>query len=222
HWYESRRDASVASGARWIRHDLPGDAAGHGIGAGDINGDGRVDIISPKGWLGQPDKGDVPWTWHPQFDLGSASVPILVYDVNGDLYPDLVWGSAHGYGLQWLEQVPVGEKVRWEKHQIDSTWSQPHFLLLADLDGDGTEEVVTGKRYYAHNGNDPGEDHPLCIYAYRYERSTHQWTRHAIHEGGRVGFGISTMAGDIDKDGDIDLLAPGKSGLYLLENRLRE
>ena len=218
HWYQFQRDASVESGARWMRHDLPGGAAGHGIGAGDINGDGRVDIVSPKGWLEQPEKADAAWIWHPQFDLGSASVPILVYDVNGDHYPDLVWGSAHGYGLQWLEQVPVGEKVQWESHPIDSTWSQPHFLLLADLDGDGTDEVVTGKRYYAHNGRDPGEDHPLCIYAYQYDRATHKWTRHVIHEGGQVGFGISTMADDIDKDGDIDLLAPGKSGLYLLEN----
>ena len=221
HWYEFHRDANVASGARWVRHDLPGGAAGHGIGAGDINGDGRVDIVSPKGWLEQPQRADVAWIWHQQFDLGSASVPILVYDVNGDHYPDLVWGNAHDYGLQWLEQVPVGEKVRWDKHPIDSTWSQPHFLLLADLDGDGTDEVVTGKRYHAHNGNDPGEDHPLCIYAYQYDRTTHTWNRHALHEGGRVGFGISTMAGDIDKDGDIDLLAPGKSGLYLLENQLR-
>jgi HEAT repeat protein len=222
YWYEFRRDANVASGARWTRHDLPGGAAGHGIGAGDINGDGRVDIVSPKGWLEQPARPDVPWIWHQQFDLGSASVPILVYDVNGDHYPDLVWGNAHGYGLQWLEQVPVGEKVQWEKHPIDSTWSQPHFLLLADLDGDGTEEVVSGKRYYAHNGNDPGADHPLCVYAYGYDRSTHKWIRHPLHEGGRVGFGISTMAGDIDKDGDIDLLAPGKSGLYLLQNQLRK
>jgi len=221
HWYEFQGDASIASGARWVRHDLPGGVAGHGIGAGDINGDGRVDIVSPKGWLEQPENPEVPWIWRPQFDLGSASVPILVYDVNGDYYPDLVWGSGHGYGLQWLEQVPVGEKLRWEQHPIDSTWSQPHFLLLADLDGDGTEEVVTGKRYYAHNGNDPGEDHPLCIYAYRYEQSTHKWKRYPVHEGGRVGFGIATMAGDIDKDGDIDLLAPGKSGLFLLENQLK-
>jgi HEAT repeat protein len=218
HWFEFHRDTNMAAGARWVRHDLPGGEAGHGIGAGDINGDGQIDIVSPKGWLEQPSEPGVPWIWHQQFDLGRASVPILVHDVNGDHYPDLIWGDAHGYGLQWLEQVPVGEKVRWEKHPIDSTWSQPHFLLLADLDGDGAQEVVTGKRYYAHNGNDPGADHPLCVYAYRYDRVTHQWTRHALHEGGRVGFGISTMAGDIDKDGDIDILAPGKSGLYLLEN----
>ncbi|MFB3904656.1 MAG: HEAT repeat domain-containing protein [Acidobacteriota bacterium] len=222
HWYEFRRDADVAFAARWIRHDLPGGAAGHGVGAGDINGDGRVDIVSPRGWLEQPRRAEVPWIWHPQFDLGSASVPILVCDVNRDHYPDLVYGNAHGYGLYWLEQAPVGEKVQWQNHPIDTTWSQPHFLLQADLDGDGMEEIVTGKRYYAHNGNDPGADHPLCVYAYRYDARTDKWSRHRVHEGGRVGFGISTMAGDIDKDGDMDLLAPGKSGLYLLENQLRK
>jgi hypothetical protein len=218
-WYQNRKSGRNPAATEWVRRELPQGRAGHGLGAGDINGNGRVDIVVPTGWLEQPASEEEEWIWHPDFDLGSASVPILVHDVDNDGDADLIWGSGHSYGVYWLEnQGVVDGKIQWAPHLIDDTWSQPHFFLLADLNLNGTPEVVTGKRYYAHNGNDPGADHPLCIYAYSFDRDTRTWTRHVVHEGGRVGFGIFTAAADIDGDGDIDIVAPGKSGLYLLEN----
>lgn len=214
-WYEFRRDPTAPQGVRWHKHPLPKEAAGHGIGAGDVNGNGRMDIVTPRGWLEQTDDG---WRWHPEFNLGHASIPILVHDVDGDGRADLIWGLGHDYGLFWLEQTVEDGRRAWKRHLIDDSWSQPHFMLLADLNNDGRLELVTGKRYYAHNGNDPGANDPSCIYSYSFDVSTRTWTQQLIHEGGRVGFGINTVAVDIDGDGDLDLIAPGKSGLYLLEN----
>ena len=68
-------------------------------------------------------------------------------------------------------------KRTWEKHLIDKSWSQPHFMVMADIDNDGQKELVTGKRYYAHNGHDPGEDDAECIYYYKFDKGTQQWTR---------------------------------------------
>jgi HEAT repeat protein len=217
-WYEFHRDAAAPQKVRWEKHPLPKEAAGHGIGAGDVNKDGRCDVIAPRGWLEQTAGG---WRWHPEFDLGSTSIPILVHDVDGDGDSDLIYGLGHDYGLFWLEQTKTGDQRAWQKHLIDNSWSQPHFLLLADLDNDGREELVTGKRYHAHNGHDPGGNDPRCVYYYDFDTAAKKWTRHVMHEGGTVGFGINTAAADMDGDGDIDVVAPGKSGLYLFENRLK-
>ena len=159
-WYEYHRDASAPGGAKWEKHPLPKEAAGHGIGSGHINKDGRCDIVAPKGWLEQTATG---WQWHPEFDLGSTSIPILIHDVDGDGTPDIIWGLGHDYGMYWLQQKNVDGQRTWEKHLIDNSWSQPHFMVMADLDNDGKAELVTGKRYYAHNGNDPGENDPVCL-----------------------------------------------------------
>ncbi len=217
-WYEFHRDVAAPGEARWEKHELPKEAAGHGIGAGDINQDGRCDIVAPRGWLEQTATG---WQWRSEFDLGSTSIPILVHDVNGDGTPDLIWGLGHNYGIYWLQQKSANGQRTWEKRLIDESWSQPHFMVMADLDNDGKAELVTGKRYYAHNGNDPGENDPECVYYYKFHTATKDWTRHTIHAGGRVGFGINTAVVDIDGDGDLDVVAPGKSGLYLLENLLK-
>ena len=220
-WYEFGRDKASPHGVKWTKHQLPKQAAAHGIGAGDINGDGRCDVMTPTGWLEQMQDASEPWQWHAEFDLGHASIPILAHDVDSDGDADIIWGMGHNYGLYWLEQGTSGGSRSWQKHLIDESWSQPHFLLLTDLDNDGTDELITGKRFHAHNGNDPGGNDPPCVYYYKFDRNERQWQRYIIHEGGDVGLGISTAALDIDADGDIDIVAPGKSGLFLLENLLK-
>ena len=108
--------------------------------------------------------------WHPEFDLDTASVPILVVDVNGDGHNDIVWGRAHNFGLYWLEQDASDPKQRrWIKHAIDTSWGGAHAPLWADLDGDGVPELIVGKRYLPHEGRDPGEYDPLVSYRYQFD-----------------------------------------------------
>ena len=219
-WYDYHNDPDSPYNIKWTKHGLPNELSGHGVGAGDINGDGLCDIIAQKGWAEQTQDLEQKWIWHGEFDLGDRpSIPILVHDVDTDNDADIIWGLGHNYGVYWLEQKTDANNNRmWKKHKIDDSWSQPHFLLLADINNDGQKEFITGKRYFAHNGHDPGGHDPLCVYYYEFNLKTKTWQRHLIHEGGQVGFGINTMAEDIDKDGDLDVVAPGKSGLYLFEN----
>src|SRR5215467_10043136 len=171
-WYELKNGA-------FVKHVVSANNYGHGIGAGDINKDGRNDLITPKGWFeAPPDPRTGDWKWHPDFDLGDTGF-IYVLDVNGDGRNDLVTSLAHNYGVLWFEQT-AGNK--WEKHVIDDSWSQPHAMTLVDLNGDGRMDLVTGKRFMAHNGRDPGEREPLGIYWYEYVREGNQieWVKHVI------------------------------------------
>jgi hypothetical protein len=59
----------------------------------------------------------------------------------------------------------------WIQHVIDASWSQAHESALADLNSDGQLDWVTGKRYFAHKGNDPGEREPVGIYRYEWRKA---------------------------------------------------
>jgi len=197
------------------------DPSGHGLGFGDINGNGRGDIVLHNGWLEAPENplGGERWRFHQDFELGSASCPILVVDVNGDGLNDLIVGQAHAYGLHWWEQRMEGDKRFWIRHPIDPFNSQYHDLVWADIDGDGQCELITGKRYRAHCGADPGACDPVGLYYFKW--TGENFAKQVIDYGpARVGTGcgISFQVADLNGDGRLDIVAPGKDGLYLFKN----
>ena len=194
---------------------------GHGSAFGDINGDGRLDILCGLGWYEQPADGAFAqqWTFHADWDIHSSN-PCVIVDVNQDGKNDIIWGNAHNFGLYWWEQTGKDEdgKITWKDHLIDDTFSQPHCLHMADLDGDGKDELVTGKRVYAHNGKDPGGKMQPCLYYYTIDGKAGKFTRHTINEG-RVGSGLQIRTVDLNGDGRLDIAVAGKSGTYLLFNQ---
>lgn len=220
-WWELIRESGKH---RWQRHDLPTEIAGHGVGFGDLNGDGRGDIVGPQGWLAGPaDPRRDRWVYHRDFTLDrDCSIPILVLDVDRDGDNDIVWGRGHTIGLYWLEQQrEVGESTRWVRHAIDTSWSQPHSILLADIDLDGREDLVAAKRYMGHDGKDPGEFDPRVAYWYSFSPATRVWTRQTISSDSPAGFGLDPKAADLDGDGDVDLVFADRDGLCWFENLLR-
>jgi len=198
-----------------------GPIGGHGIGFGDVNGDGREDILLGTGWYERPPGKPLArrWTFHADWNV-HGSCPMLVRDLDGDGTNDIVWGDAHAYGLHWKRQLApaAGGKTRWKDHLIDKSWSQPHCLLWADLDGDGQDELITGKRVFAHGGKDPGGKDPPCLYYYTWNRKTRIFRRHTIDEG-RVGVGLQIRTADLNGDGRVDIVCAGQSGTYILFNQ---
>ncbi|HEY0827671.1 MAG TPA: VCBS repeat-containing protein, partial [Bacilli bacterium] len=77
-------DANGKGTGKFAEYVIGEEAAGHGMGFADINGDGRMDIVLSGGWLEQPENPlTTPWIFHKEFDLGSASIPVLGHDVAG-------------------------------------------------------------------------------------------------------------------------------------------
>ena len=201
-----------------VHHILPQTADGHGVGIADIDGDGKADILTPTGWFKNIDADHDKWEWHPDWQLGDAGFPILGYDVNHDGRMDLIVGQGHSYGLYWYEQGGPREHPTWTRHIIDESFSQSHALRLVDIDGDGEPELITGKRYRGHNGNDPGSYDPVVLYAYKIDRKTATFQRHTLSINGTASAGTQIVAEDLDHDGDIDLATAGKLGVHFLEN----
>ena len=217
----------------------PGLAHGHGLGTGDINGDGRIDVVQAAGWWEQPSRGAAgPWPYHPvAFGRwgraeGAGGALMAVYDVNGDGLNDVVTGlNAHGFGLAWFEQKrEAGGAISFVRHMIiddystrnagDVTMSEMHAAAVADVDGDGIPDFITGKRVFSHQESyvDPDPHGLPALYWFRTVRNRNapggaEFVPELIHN--RSGVGAQFTAVDLNKDGRVDIVTATNRGTFI-------
>ncbi len=203
-WYDVPQQPRGAKA--WPRYVAgQGDAPGlsHYLGLGDLNGDGRADLLTAaKGgpqaepgtgeWFGWWEAPANPrtngWKKHLLGTGHAGATNLAPADVNRDGQMDVIATRGHGLGVIWFEGPD------WKEHTIHPTLASPHCLALADFDQDGDIDAAT------------------CAYesqiaAWFENDGQGQFETHLLDEN-QCAYDIRAV--DMDDDGDHDVLVAGQ------------
>lgn len=203
---------------------------GHGLGVGDVNGDGRMDVIASNGWYeqpAQPTRGEKLWDFHAYTFTRRGGAEMYAYDVDGDGDNDVITSlAAHEFGLAWFEQVTAAGKITFKKHLIMGSkrsenkygvlFSELHSVNLVDMDGDGLKDIVTGKTYWSHHTKSPMWDAGAVVYWFKLVRTKQGVDWLPYEANGDTGIGRQVTVGDLNGDKLPDIVVGGMKGANVL------
>jgi hypothetical protein len=226
-WFEPSPDVDK----EWTMHPVSGQRAkgeevwgvnkfDHGLGVGDMNGDGRSDVLVRQGWWEQPADAKTrtePWPFHVA-NLGDDCAHMIALDADSDGHMDAITCSAHRRGI-WFHRRTPGKPGEFTRHTLFDAVTQTHASAFEDIDGDGERDLITGKRWWAHGPT--GDIDPMApakLYWFQIQKTKGELPKLIPHEiDDNSGVGTQFTVTDINGDKKLDIIIANKKGVFLFE-----
>ncbi len=206
----------------WPHHAIgdeakPAHKFAHGLGAADINGDGRMDVTWGGGWWMQPEKKadqKGKWTYHAKQIVRDGVADMYHLDADGDGINDVLCTSAHGTGLYWCKQNEDGSFKAESFHK--GLIRETHSANYIDINGDGRKDLVTGRRFFAHGYRPSLASQASQLYWFDIKTAKGKPPELVPHKiDDQSGVGAQFLTEDFNGDDKIDIVVSNRKGVFL-------